>query len=210
MVMACLRFSKKITNLCGTIAGISQIYIANFEDIRTYTLDSNEIILSAITYNWHPRIWYNIDLNREAGMFMTEALINIPNGVALNHPKLNFKVQGLNYDIINMYNQLKQVTVVAVCRTIDNKLYALGFQNGLDTINCNIGTTAERENGFKGANFELFGTEKDPMYLLDDSDGGLGRCFPNCRTDCDILVNVLPIISLDFSNVGDPIQYANC
>lgn len=201
----CKRFGHKVTNLCGTPAGVKEIYFANYNELLSYTLDNTETILSGITTIWKPKTWYLIKVLKNTSLFITEGLINIPNGVAQSIPKLEFKISGLDEVVLNIYNQLKQVTCIAVVRTLDDKLYALGFQNGLDTTECNIGTTENRIDGFKGAQFTMKGIEKDPMYLLDPD--GIGLCFPNCNVDCNILVDVST--TLDFLT-GYPIQYANC
>lgn len=149
--------------------------------------------------------WYKVSIPRQTALFLTEALIHIPNGVAQSIPKLDFKVIGLDETILKFYDQVKQTTLVAVVKTLDDQFYALGFQNGLDTVECTIGTTENRESGFKGATFVLKGTEKDPMYLLDPD--GIGKCFPNCSGDCDILVDIN--ISLEYLG-GLSITYMNC
>lgn len=177
----CRRFGHRVTNLCGTPAGVKEIYLANYSDLINYWLDTDEVIISGMTLLSLSHPWYKITIDKQSSLFITEAIINIPNGVALSSPKLEFKVSGLDEIILNLYNQLKQVTCIAVVRTLDDNLYALGFQNGLDTVNCTIGTSENRVDGFKGATFSMKGTEKDPMYQLDPS--GIALCFPNCPND---------------------------
>jgi hypothetical protein len=213
----CKRFGHKITNLCGTPAGVKEIYLANYSDLIDYRLDLNEVILSGITMNgeailvsdpppiYITKSWYKVSIPRETSLFLTEALINIPNGVSQSIPKLDFKVVGLDETILRFYDQVKQTTLITVCKTLDNQFYALGFQNGLDCVECSIGTTENRESGFKGATFVLKGMEKDPMYLLDPN--GIGKCFPNCWGDCDILADYN--ISIEYLG-GLPITYMNC
>jgi hypothetical protein len=178
--MACLRFSQEVTSACrNSQPGVSTVYIANYDSILSFTTDTAGVVLSGLTASGETtaqKCFYQLAQNKNVASFLDTATINIQNGTAISKPKLTIKLQGLADEVIQIYKELLQATVVAVVKTIDGKYYALGFNNGLDAITATLGTEAASD-GFKGASFELEGIEATPFYLLDDTAGGLASTF---------------------------------
>jgi hypothetical protein len=179
--MSCLRFNQEVTSACrNSQPGVATVYLANYDAIVSFTTNAAGTVLSGLTASGETgsssKAFYQLAQNKNSAILLDTASINIANGTAVSKPKLTIKLQGLTEDIITVYKELLQASVVAVVKTIDAKYYAIGFNNGLDAITATLGTEAASD-GFKGATFELEGTESTPFYLIDDTDGGLGSTF---------------------------------
>lgn len=168
--MSCLRFNQEVASACrNSQPGVSTVYIANFDSLTSFTTDTAGVILSGLTMTGETsgqKAFYEIAQNKNVASFIDTATINIANGTAISRPKLTIKVTGLEANVLTIYKELLQATVIAVVKTIDGKYYALGFNNGMDAITATLGTEAAVD-GFKGGNFELEGVESTPFYLLD-------------------------------------------
>ena len=120
--MACLKYNQSVTASCRDAQpGISKIYLANFSEIDSYTLESDGVTLSAITMSGSTK-FYPLALNKEVASLIDTPTINLPNGVAISKPKLSFKIQGLSTTSIMIYKELMQADVAAVIKTINGDM----------------------------------------------------------------------------------------
>lgn len=171
--MSCLRFSTTIASACrDSQPGLTKIWLANFEDLVSYTLNAAGTAITGMTFSGATgtnKAFYEVALNKQVGAVMDTPTINIQNGVAVSKPKISGFVQGMESDVMAMYKQLLQATVVGVVKTIDGKYYAVGFDNGLDMISGSYGTEANVDSR-KGLTFELEGIESKPIVVITGSD----------------------------------------
>lgn len=178
--MACNRYSTTIATACrDSQPGITKLYIANYDDILTYTLDSTGVVLSGLTCSGSTgtnKAFYEVSLNKEVASVLDTPSINLPNGVAVSKPKVTGFVQGMTTDVYAMYKSLIQADVVVVAKTIDAKYYIVGVVNGLSLGTGSYGTEAASD-GKKGFSFELDGIEPYPFLELDSTAGGIGTTF---------------------------------
>jgi len=167
--MSCLRFSTTIASACrDSQPGLTKIWLANFEDLVSYTLNAAGTAITGMTFSGATgtnKAFYEVALNKQVGAVMDTPTINIQNGVAVSKPKISGFVQGMESDVMAMYKQLLQATVVGVVKTIDGKYYAVGFDNGLDMISGSYGTEANVDSR-KGLTFELEGIESKPTVEI--------------------------------------------
>lgn len=177
--MACNRYSTTIASACrDSQPGITKLYIANYDDILTYTLDTSGVILSGLTCTGSTaqKCFYEVSLNKQVGAVVDTPTINLINGVSISKPKVSGFVQGMTAEVIAMYKSLLQADVVVVAKTIDAKYYIVGVVNGLSMSTGTYGTEATVD-GKKGFTFELDGIEPFPMIELDPAVGGIGATF---------------------------------
>jgi hypothetical protein len=176
--MACRRFSTTIAAACrDSQPGITKLFIANYDDILTYTLDTAGTSLSGMTctgVTTGQKCFYEVALNKQVGALVDTPTINLPNGVAISKPKVSGFVQGMTPEVVGMYKSLLQSDVVVVAKTIDAKLYIVGVVNGLSMSTGTYGTEAAVD-GKKGFTFELDGIEPYPMLELLPT--GIGLTF---------------------------------
>lgn len=178
--MACTRYSTTIASACrDSQPGITKLFIANYNDILTYTLDTAGVILSGMTASGvttAEKCFYEVALNKQVGAVVDTPTINLINGVSISKPKVSGFVQGMTSAVVAMYKSLLQADVVVVAKTIDAKYYIVGVVNGLSMSTGTYGTEATVD-GKKGFTFELDGIEPYPMLELDPSVGGIGTTF---------------------------------
>lgn len=166
--MACLRFSTSIASACRNAQpGVSKIFIANYSDLTSFVVDTAGTSVSGITMSGSTK-FYPVALNKQVASLIDTPTINLINGTAISKPKLAFKIQGLTTDAIAMYKSLLQADVIAVVKTIDGSMFAVGFSNGLSMSTGTLGTEAATD-GFIGASFEMDGIESSPFYRLTDA-----------------------------------------
>ena len=175
--MACLRFSTSAKSACrDSQPGVTSLFIANYDDILTYTLNTAGTALSGMTTSGvttGTKCFYEVALNKQVGSVVDEPTINLENGVSISKPKVSGFIQGMTEAVLGMYKSLLQADVVVVAKTIDAKYYIVGVVNGLSMSSGSYGTEASVD-GKKGFTFELTGIEPYPMLELA---GTLGSTF---------------------------------
>lgn len=167
--MACLRFSQSQLSACrNSTPGITTIYIANFLDKIGYGTNSAGDTITGLTFSGATgtnAAFYKVAQNKYVASVVDTPTINIQNGVAISKPQVMGKVQGMEPETRAMFAELMQSTVIAVVKTIDNRYYIVGIDNGLDLTAGTFGTEAAAD-GFKGFSFTLEGLESKPLYEL--------------------------------------------
>lgn len=166
--MTCLRYSTTIAKACRDAQpGITKLFIANYDDVLTYTLSTDGLSLTGMTATGVTAsdAFYKVALNNEVGAVLDTPTINLQNGVSVCRPKVSGFVQGMDTTVYSMYKSLLQADVVVVAKTIDGKYYAIGLVNGLSMGSSTYGTEAAAD-GKKGFTFELDGIEPFPFLEL--------------------------------------------
>ena len=168
--MSCLRFSQSQTQACrNATPGITKIYIANYSDVLSYTATTAGDMVSGMTCTGvtsGQKCFYPIAQNKYVASLIDTPTINIQNGVAISKPQVIGKVQGMEPETRQMFAELMQATVTVVVKTLDNRFYIVGIDNGMDLTAGTFGTEAAAD-GFKGFNFTLEGLESKPFYELE-------------------------------------------
>lgn len=163
--MSCTRYTQSVTAACRDAQpGVAKVYLANFGDITSFDLDAAGTTVTGITMSGST-LFYPVAQNKESASMISTPTINNPNGVAIDRPKLSIRVQGLTTTTIQIYKELLQADVVAVIKTINGDLFAIGWNNGLSMSTGTIGTEAAAD-GFMGLTAELDGIEASPFYKI--------------------------------------------
>lgn len=164
--MSCLKVTNSVSAKCrNQQPGCSTIYLINYEDVATYTLNATGDKISGLTFDAGTS-GYTITAPRDSIQFSVNATINITNGTKIYVPTLSFNLPGLDTTIRNLVNSLGEATVIAFVKTVDAEIYCLGIVNGLDA------TTIETSSGLgpdtlKGTTITLEGRESNPYYQLE-------------------------------------------
>lgn len=168
--MSCLRFNQTITKSCRSTPGVSLLYIANYEDIISYTLNGTEdkvIEVSGYTASGESSgFWYSVKPNRETASFTDEKLVEVSNGAYIHKPQVTFKLGSLEPEVRTVFNNLSTATVVIAVKTNDNKIYILGKDNGLDIESGNA-TSGTAATDMKGVEITVSGLEHSSFIEID-------------------------------------------
>lgn len=164
----CTRFNQTIASACrNSQPGIKDVYIANYADVISYTLNTGLDSISGLTCSGatsgETDVFYKVALNKQVGVVADVGTINIQNGTAICKPSISFKIQGFDTEVRQIYKELLQATVVVAFETIDGGLYMMGVANGMDATELAYGTEAAVD-GFKGLAVKLEGIEPVPFY----------------------------------------------
>jgi hypothetical protein len=167
--MGCPTYNVEFLTAClNGDPGMARLYIADYQNILTITLDTTGVILSGITATGQTaqKAFYRIELLQDVGASVDTPTVSVPNGVAISIPSVKFKLAQVNKDTLNAFNQLKRSKTVVVYENIDGVLFAVGIKRGLFFAS---GTAGTDETTFEGDTIELKGKEQNGIYILSDS-----------------------------------------
>lgn len=157
------------------VGGINKIYLANIEDIASYTYNldgSIEVITMVAT-----KVFYKFDFSDTTGLSTTELQINngarsFLHGVGLSIPKLS-------QDVINTMTELAASKLVAIIESREardvapflnqNRWHVFGAKNGLTATTLTSGS-GQQQTDYSGFTIVLNGSEITEMIeLIPDS-----------------------------------------
>jgi hypothetical protein len=150
------------------LSGVTEILLANYEDIASITLNAEENKVTDIAMT-SPGVFYKFSLNRENASFADTAEINIPNGVAVYRPSVTFNLAGLDTNVRDTFKNLSQATVIAIAKSLDGTYYLVGKANGLDLATGSALNSGTAATDFQGATITLEGLETEPMIEIDSA-----------------------------------------
>lgn len=166
----CLTIGNCIAKNCrNAVPGISKIYLANFGDIDTITINGTTDEVSAITmHTGATQCFYSVEVPRENLSITDDLVINVPNGTAIFKPKVEFSIPKIDEDTLNIFNALSQATVMVIATGLDSVNYLLGATNGLDleTGSLASGKASGDFQGFMGA---LTGLEPHSLRVINSA-----------------------------------------
>lgn len=170
--MGCIINEGVTLNCAGyTVGGINKIYLANLEDIASYTLNLDgsieEIVMVAT------KVFYKFEFADTTGLTTSEfqnnaGTKNFLHGVGLSIPKMS-------QDIINTMQELGLSKVVALIESREsrdvapflgqNRWHVYGAKNGL-TVTTMTSGSGQAQTDFSGFVVVLNGTETSEMIEL--------------------------------------------
>ena len=166
--MNCINYNKEFLTAClNGDPGISRIYIGNYNDILTFTVDATGVILTGLTCSGTTtqKCFYQIELLQDVGAVVDTPTIAISNGVAISIPSVKFKLAVTDANTLAAFNQLKRSRTVVVYENMEGVLFATGIKRGLYM---SAGTAGTDEATFEGITVELKGKEPVGQYILAD------------------------------------------
>ena len=166
---ACPTYNIAFSNAClNGDPGVARLYIGDFQNILSTTLDTAGITLSAITATGvtGQKCFYRVELLQDVGAAVDTPTVSVPNGVAISIPSVKFKLAQVNANTLTAFSQLKKGKTVVVYENIDGVLFAVGIKRGLFYSSGTMGTD---ETTFEGAMIELKGKEQQGIYILSDA-----------------------------------------
>jgi len=167
----CSKYNQSFLTAClNGDPGVSRVYIANYDDILSFTTDSvSGIVLSGLTCTGETspqKCFYRVELLQDVGAAVDTPTISVANGVAISIPSVKFKISKLTQEALNAFNKLKSSRSVVVYENMEGVLYAVGIQRGLYMT---AGTAGTDEATFEGITVELKGKEPIGQYIFSTS-----------------------------------------
>ena len=163
----CVNYNQEFLTAClNGDPGCARLYIGNYGDIVSYTVDTTTgIVLSGLTTTGLTSMacFYRVELLQDVGASVDTPTISVANGVAISIPSVKFKIAQANKDTLNAFNQLKKSRTVVVWENMEGVLFCTGIQRGLYM---SAGTAGTDETTFDGITVELKGKEPIGQYIL--------------------------------------------
>ena len=167
--MDCLKIDTGVFGRCRDgKPGLTEIRMANIDDISTITLNAEENLITNIAMS-SGTTFYKFSLNRENASFTDNANINIPNGTVVYRPSIMFKLTSLDVDVRDTFLNLSQATVVVLAKSLAGTWYMLGKNNGLDMTDGSSLQSGLAATDFAGAEITLEGLEPTPLIEIDST-----------------------------------------
>lgn len=178
----CLTFDKQFLTKCKNgKPGISEVWLANYNDLSAITYDAAREIIETITVNtygagmttppYSSGAFFRIAVNRNSSTASNEAIISVENGTSIHKPMVNFKIAGMNKDTASAFKKLTEANVVAIVKTksIDQgeQFWLVGKDNGLDMESGGLLAFGTTETDFVGADITLSGLEGEPIFPIN-------------------------------------------
>lgn len=174
----CLTYEKEFLTKCKNgKPGISEVWLANYVDLNTVTLDAAGEIIETITVDtygaaltpppYSSGAFFRILTNRESSTASNEAIIDVPNGTSINKPMVSFKISGMDKTVAKAFKQLMEAPVVAIIKTVDGNFWLAGKDNGLDMESGSMLSFGTTSTDFAGAEINLSGLEADPILPIN-------------------------------------------
>lgn len=165
--MNCINYNIEFLTAClNGDPGVSRLYIANYNDILTYTIDATGVVLSGMTCTGETsaeKCFYQIELLQDVGAVVDTPTIAVSSGVAISVPSVKFKIAVTSANSLQAFNQLKRSRTVVVYENMEGVLFCTGIQRGLYMAS---GTAGTDEATFDGITIELKGKEITGQYIL--------------------------------------------
>ena len=162
----CARYDQSVTTACrNSQPGVSQLFIANFDELSSFTLDTAGVTVTGITMSGTTK-FFSMAVNKQSASFISTPTIDIIKGIAVDIPKVSFRIQGLDATTLTIYKELMQADVVVVAKSVTGDYYLIGANNGLSMSAANVGTGAEVTSDMGAWGMELSGVEPTPFYIF--------------------------------------------
>jgi hypothetical protein len=128
--MAICKINQGITLGCGeySMAGLSEIYIGNFDELVSTASDVNEQI-TAITLDSSAATIYKFEFGEDTAFF-TQPFVNQNGNIAYN-ASVEFRVPNQNAEIILALKQIDFAKMFVIVRTRNNEFFMFGETNPL-------------------------------------------------------------------------------
>jgi len=146
--------------------GGSEVFLMETSNVLAVDVDSANEYVSGITMSGGTYA-YSFKFPRENINFINATEINIPFGVFVFRPTVNFAIPGLQVDQLKMFDVLVRKSVTVIVKTNEAKYFIIGMRNGMDLTsngNYQLGQAATDQIG---SNIEMEGLESERIYQID-------------------------------------------
>lgn len=142
------------------------LYVAEYANVVSVTLDSNQLYVSGITMTGSTK-FYKIEVPRENINFENNSEISVPNGVFIFKPLVKCNIPGLSSSAVTLFDVLIRKDVMAIVKTNEGKYFLFGKTNGLTATSNTKFVSGNAGTDLIGLTLELEGLEPVRAFELD-------------------------------------------
>jgi|ERR1035438_4129482 hypothetical protein len=162
----CIKLNQVYTNICKTVPGISEIFLANQGDISKVFYSTDNSMVSGFTFTGTGTTYfYKIIPPKNQAQLMDDDPVDMGAGTYKFIPKLTFPLNTLNINVWTMYTQLVMGgNFTAVVKYNNGDWFCAAPVNGLTTNgNQSFGSDPATKIG---ATIAMEGLEPYPIQRL--------------------------------------------
>lgn len=158
--MSCSLITNGILANCDKqTPGIRRVYLANFNEVASYTLDPNGIVTAIAMTPGSPTHTFKIfEFAKETGSAGSTINSDIPNGVLSYTHTITMQFTKLEQSKRNTIALMALANLVAIVQTQDGKYWLFGKENGLQ-LSEGTSATGTASNDFSGYTLTLKANE---------------------------------------------------
>lgn len=158
--MSCSLITSGILATCDKqVPGIKRVYLGNYDEVGTYTLDNLTGAVTAITMTGSPVGTFKVfEFAKETGSAGSTVNSDVPNGLLSFTPTITLQFTKLEQSKRNTIALMALANLVAIVETNDGKYWLFGKDNGLQ-ISEGTSATGTANTDFSGYNLTLTGNE---------------------------------------------------
>lgn len=161
---SCYTTQSFIINCADAVGGISEVYIADFIDKGTPTINASGLITA---WTDATNDFYTYQVRPETAVATQTAQTNDPSGTTFYETSLSFQLSGLdsNRELENDILNKGRFLVIFKSRGVTPKYFLMGYNNGC-TMKVN-GETGTAMGDFKG--YKITAAAKEETYWYEVS-----------------------------------------
>ena len=162
--MSCLITGGFAYGCRDSVAGIKAIYIANYNENQTYTLDSANVI-TAVGITSPADAYYTYFQNPETAMF--DQTLNASNGAVFYKQSLTLQFPKNGNALKNLIVTLNQARLSVIVKDASDNYWLMGVHSGVYSTSGSL-NSGKVLGDFNGVNLVLEANDPSPAYKIDD------------------------------------------
>lgn len=163
--MSCLLNNGYEKGCRDNIGGVLKVYIGNFDEDQTYTMDSETDEITGITSSVD---YYTFEQEMETSSFTQEGQYSTENGTVFFDQQLSLVFHKNDTELRNLLIVLSQGNLSVIVVDQRNNKWLMGLQNGVRAIS-GTQNSGQAFGDMNGVNITLQGKEPEPANKVDDA-----------------------------------------
>lgn len=167
--MACLITQGYSLSCRDSIGGIQEVWIGNFQNSATYTLNANDVITA---FSGTTASYYRFEQEIETGQFNQTGAYSTENGTIYFTQEVMLTFHKNDATLRNQLLVLSQANMTVIVKDQRGLLWLVGYQNG---VRATAGTmnTGKAYGDLNGFTITLQAKEPEPAYNISATASGL-------------------------------------
>lgn len=167
--MACLLSTGYTLGCRDSIGGIQEVWIGNFQNGATYTLDANDRItgFAGATVSY-----FRFEQEMETGQFNQTGAYSTENGTVFFTQEAMLTFHKNDAALRNQLLVLSQANMSVIVRDQRGELWLMGYQNGVRTTAGSM-NAGKAFGDLNGVTLTLQAKEPEPAYYISSTASGL-------------------------------------
>jgi hypothetical protein len=167
--MSCLLSTGYTLGCRDSIGGILEVWIGNFSNGATYTLNATEVITG---FTGTTASYFRFEQEMETGQFNQTGAYSTENGTVFFTQELMLTFHKNDATLRNQLLILSQANMSVIVRDQRNQLWLMGYQNGVRAT-AGAQNTGKAFGDLNGVTITLQAKEPEPAYNISATASGL-------------------------------------